>query len=54
MQKVLHLKSAVTALPNGTVIGYEPLVDDPSAFDAFLAVPEEAGHTSYCWGRTGC
>jgi dimethylargininase len=41
--KVLHLKSAVTALPDGTIIGYEPLVDDPSLFDAFLAVPEEHG-----------
>jgi dimethylargininase len=40
---VLHLKSAVTALPDGTVIGYPPLVDDPSAFDRFLPVPEEAG-----------
>jgi dimethylargininase len=41
--KVLHLKSAVTALPDGTVIGYPPLVDDPSVFDDFLAVPEESG-----------
>lgn len=41
--KVLHLKSAVTALPDGTVIGYPPLVDDPALFPAFLAVPEEAG-----------
>lgn len=41
--KVLHLKSAVTALPDGTVIGYPPLVDDPSAFPKFLAVPEEGG-----------
>jgi dimethylargininase len=41
--KVLHLKSAVTALPDGTVIGWPPQVDDPSAFDAFLAVPEELG-----------
>ena len=41
--KVLHLKSAVTALPDGTVIGYPPLVDDPSVFDRFLAVPEEGG-----------
>lgn len=41
--KVLHLKSAVTALPDGTVIGYPPLVDDPSVFESFLAVPEEAG-----------
>jgi dimethylargininase len=41
--KVLHLKSAVTALPDGTVIGYPPLVDDPGVFDRFLAVPEPAG-----------
>lgn len=41
--KVLHLKSAVTALPDGTVIGYPPLVDDPSVFERFLAVPEESG-----------
>ena len=40
---VLHLKSAVTALPDGTVIGYPPLVDDPLVFPRFLAVPEEAG-----------
>ncbi|NPD04259.1 N(G),N(G)-dimethylarginine dimethylaminohydrolase [Nocardioides sp. zg-1308] len=41
--KVLHLKSAVTALPDGTVIGHEPLVDDPGAWPRFLAVPEEQG-----------
>lgn len=41
--KVLHLKSAVTALPDGTIIGYEPLVDDPHMFDTFLPVPEESG-----------
>ncbi len=44
LTKVLHLKTAVTALPDGTVIGYEPLVDDvPSWGERFLAVPEEAG-----------
>jgi dimethylargininase len=43
LTKVLHLKSAVTALPDGTVIGYLPVVDDPNIFDRFLAVPEEAG-----------
>jgi dimethylargininase len=44
LTKVLHLKTAVTALPDGTVIGYEPLVDDPAVWgDRFLAVPEEAG-----------
>ena len=41
--KVLHLKSAVTALPDGTVVGYPPLVDDPSIWPSFLAVPEESG-----------
>jgi dimethylargininase len=44
LTKVLHLKSAVTALPDGTVIGHEPLVDDPRVWGArFLPVPEEAG-----------
>lgn len=39
----LHLKSAVTALPDGTIIGYPPIVDDPAVFDRFLAVPEIGG-----------
>jgi dimethylargininase len=43
VRKVLHLKSAVTALPDGTVVGYEPLVDDPAAWPSFLPVPEESG-----------
>ena len=43
LTRVLHLKSAVTALPDGTVIGYGPLVDDAGAFPAFLDVPEEGG-----------
>ncbi len=30
--KVLHLKSGVTALPDGTVIGFEPLVDAPETY----------------------
>lgn len=41
--KVLHLKSGVTALPDGTVVGYAPLVDDPSLFASFLPIPEEHG-----------
>lgn len=40
---VLHLKSAVTALPDGTVIGYSPIVDNPSIFPRFMNVPEESG-----------
>ncbi|MET0828798.1 MAG: dimethylargininase [Microbacterium sp.] len=41
--KVLHLKSGVTALPDGTVVGHEPLVDDTAAYPVFLPVPEEHG-----------
>jgi dimethylargininase len=41
--KALHLKSAVTALPDGTIIGYPPLVDDPRVFGRYLAVPEAEG-----------
>lgn len=41
--RVLHLKSAVTALPDGAVIGYPPNVADPHPFPAFLPVPEEHG-----------
>lgn len=44
LTKVLHLKTAVTALPDGTIIGYPPLVDDIDFWgDRFLAVPEEPG-----------
>jgi len=44
LTKALHLKSAVTALPDGTIIGYEPVVDDPGVWgEKFLAVPEEPG-----------
>jgi dimethylargininase len=41
--KTLHLKSAVTALPDGTVIGSPALVDHPELFERFLAVPEAEG-----------
>ena len=43
VKKVLHLKSAVTALPDGTVIGYPPFVDDQDVWPSFLEMPEEAG-----------
>ncbi|GAA1971056.1 N(G),N(G)-dimethylarginine dimethylaminohydrolase [Isoptericola halotolerans] len=42
--RVLHLKSAVTALPDGTVVGHPPEVDDPELFDRFLPVPEPEGN----------
>ena len=41
--KVLHLKSAVTALPDGTILGYTPVVDDPGFFPHYLGVPEASG-----------
>lgn len=41
--RALHLKSAVTALPDGTVIGHPTLVDDPSIFPHYLEVPEVEG-----------
>ena len=43
ISKVLHLKSAVTALPDGSIIGYAPLVDDTAIFPRFVSVPEESG-----------
>ena len=43
LTKVLHLKSAVTALPDGTIIGYPPCIDDVTMFPRFVPVPEESG-----------
>ena len=43
LTKVLHLKSAITALPDGTIIGWPAAVDDVSLFENFVAVPEESG-----------
>ena len=43
LSKVLHLKSACTALPDGSVIGFPDALDDPGAFASFVPVPEEAG-----------
>ncbi len=43
VHRVLHLKSAVTALPDGTVIGYPDHVDDVSQYERFVPVPEPAG-----------
>ncbi len=50
--KVLHLKSAVTALPDGTAVGYLPLVDDPGAFETFLPVPEPGAEVVVIDDRT--
>jgi dimethylargininase len=41
--KALHLKSALTALPDGTILGHSPLVDDPAFFPHYLPVPDPLG-----------
>ena len=43
VERALHLKSAVTALPDGTVIGWDPVVDDTDAFPRYEGMPEEGG-----------
>lgn len=46
LSRVLHLKSAVTALPDGRVIGWADGLDDTSVFaptGGFVAMPEERG-----------
>lgn len=43
VERALHLKSAVTALPDGTVIGWDPVVDDAAAFERYEGMPEEPG-----------
>ena len=43
LSKVLHLKSAVTALPDGTIIGWADALDDPAIFPGFIPMPEESG-----------
>ncbi len=42
LQAVLHLKSAVTALPDGTFLAIEDLIE-PGAVPSFRPVDEEAG-----------
>jgi dimethylargininase len=41
--RALHLKSAVTALPDGTVLGHPETVDEPRLFERYLEVPEPQG-----------
>ena len=43
VERALHLKSACTALPDGTVVGWGPVVDDREAFPAYEDVLEEGG-----------
>ncbi len=41
--RTLHLKSAVTALPDGTVLGHPDLIEHRDLFPRFLEVPEPTG-----------
>jgi dimethylargininase len=41
--RALHLKTTVTALPDGTLLGYVPLLDEPDAFPNLTPVPERNG-----------
>src|SRR3954468_3486555 len=43
LRAVLHLKSAVTALPDGTFIAFDPSLFDVAPFPTMRIVPEEAG-----------
>jgi dimethylargininase len=43
LRSVLHLKSAVTALPDGTIVGADPGQLDASALPAIRQVPEDGG-----------
>lgn len=50
VEKALHLKSAVTALPDGTVIAWDPVVDWPDAYPSYEGMPEESGAHVVCLG----
>lgn len=41
--RALHLKTTVTALPDGTVLGYVPLLDQPELIPGLEPVPERNG-----------
>ena len=43
MGRALHLKSAVTALPDDSFIGYRPALRDPELFPKLHSVPELQG-----------
>ena len=43
LKEVLHLKSAITALPDGTIIANDPALIDASALPTLRQVPEEGG-----------
>jgi dimethylargininase len=51
LHRVLHLKSAVTALPDGTLVGWDPSLLDASPLPTLRRVPEEGGAHVICLGE---
>ncbi|OLT20645.1 N(G),N(G)-dimethylarginine dimethylaminohydrolase [Ornithinimicrobium sp. CNJ-824] len=47
VSRVLHLKSGVTALPDGTVVGHEPLVDDLAVWAGGADPARDGGRTGH-------
>jgi dimethylargininase len=43
LRRVLHLKSAITALPDGTIVCSDPALLDTSPLPTLRPVPEEGG-----------
>jgi dimethylargininase len=43
ISRALHLKTTLTALPDGTVLGYLPLLDQPELVPNLEPVPEQNG-----------
>jgi dimethylargininase len=43
VSRALHLKSSITALPDGTVLGYLPVMDQPELIPNLEPVPERNG-----------
>jgi dimethylargininase len=43
LKRVLHLKSAITALPDGTIVGADPSQIDTSPLPGLRQVPEDGG-----------
>jgi len=43
ISKILHLKTGLTALPDGTLLGYLPVIDHPELLPPITPVPEQHG-----------
>jgi dimethylargininase len=43
ISKTLHLKTGVTALPDGTLLGYLPVIDHPELLPELIPVSEQHG-----------